>query len=411
MRPKPFRRSILQSNAADLGPPAPFTTSELRERRSAMLAAAAEAGADTVVAYGANRSGSAVPWLTTWPVTREAVVVLTTDHLARLLVGFPNHVPDARRTLDAAGLGDEVGVIDSSAAASTVEALARGTRSRRVGLVGAVPRAVREAITGQVREVVSLDDAYTRLRMTKSAEELTWLEYAADLTDRGAAALLDAAGHGATERELVAAAENAYRPAGGAHHICYVAVTTMDSPDRCAPAQWPTDRRIAPGSVVVFELSAGWGQDHPAQLLRTATVGAPPTSLYAHLHEVAESVRDDLFARIRPGVAPAELLSSLNQVHDAGLTTVDDLVHGLGGGYLPPVLSGRNPRPTGLHAEPLRPGMTLVVQPNVCTPDLAAGVQTGEMVVVTETGCRSLHHFPRGLLQLPGSFVPLREAQ
>jgi hypothetical protein len=41
--------------------------------------------------------------------------------------------------------------------------------------------------------------------------------------------------------------------------------------------------------------------------------------------------------------------------------------------------------------------MTVVVQPNVVTSDHRAGVQTGELLLVTGTGCERLHAFPRGL--------------
>jgi Xaa-Pro aminopeptidase len=172
----------------------------------------------------------------------------------------------------------------------------------------------------------------------------------------------------------------------------------MAAPDRCAPAQWPTDRRLAAGSAVVFELSTAWGQDYPGQLLRTVTVEAEPTPLYRELHELADATLDAVVARLRPGVLPAELLAAADPVLDAGFTTLDDLVHGFGGGYLPPVLSHRGPA-TGPHAEPLREGMTVVVQPNVVTPDLTAGVQTGELVEITADGARSLHAFPRGILR------------
>ncbi|MEO3872811.1 M24 family metallopeptidase [Nonomuraea sp. B12E4] len=382
-------------------PPAPFSTGELRSRRALMRATAAAQGAEVVLAYGANRTGSAIPWLTGWPVTREALLLLPQEGAGRLLVGFHNHVPDARRTVHDAGLGDEVDPIGDDPAQATLRELRRLGPACRVGLVGPVPAWVREAVGAWARAVVVLDEPYIRLRMVKSDEELRWLEHAAALTDLAASALLEAAGRGADEREMVAAAEHAYRPAGGTHHICYVTTTSMSAPDRCVPAQWPGERRARPGSVVLFELSAGWGPDHPAQLLRTAVVGAEPTALYRRLHGVAETVRDEVLGRLRAGVLPAELLASLAGVRAEGLTTVDDLVHGLGGGYLPPVLSGRDLTPRGLHAEPLRAGTTLVVQPNICTPDFRAGVQTGEMVVVTDTGHRSLHRFPPGLLTLP----------
>ncbi|MCZ7563369.1 MAG: hypothetical protein M5U08_05725 [Burkholderiales bacterium] len=45
----------------------------------------------------------------------------------------------------------------------------------------------------------------------------------------------------------------------------------------------------------------------------------------------------------------------------------------------------------------LAAGMTLVVQPNVVTPDQRAGVQVGELVLVTDAGADRLHALPRGL--------------
>jgi hypothetical protein len=38
----------------------------------------------------------------------------------------------------------------------------------------------------------------------------------------------------------------------------------------------------------------------------------------------------------------------------------------------------------------------VVIQPNVVTKDHKAGVQTGEMVLVTETGIERMHAVPRG---------------
>ena len=41
----------------------------------------------------------------------------------------------------------------------------------------------------------------------------------------------------------------------------------------------------------------------------------------------------------------------------------------------------------------------MVVQPNVITRDRTAGVQVGELVRVTRTGCETLHTTPRGLFR------------
>ena len=47
-------------------------------------------------------------------------------------------------------------------------------------------------------------------------------------------------------------------------------------------------------------------------------------------------------------------------------------------------------------------GMTVVLQPNVITPDERAGVQTGELMLVTDSGCVPLHGYPRGFARIGG---------
>ena len=84
-------------------------------------------------------------------------------------------------------------------------------------------------------------------------------------------------------------------------------------------------------------------------------------------------------------------------IEQAGFTIIDDLLHGYGGGYLPPVL-GCKSRPAGpVPQEPFRAGQTVVIQPNVVTRDGKAGVQTGEMVVIREERHRAAAHDPARL--------------
>ena len=76
------------------------------------------------------------------------------------------------------------------------------------------------------------------------------------------------------------------------------------------------------------------------------------------------------------------------------------LLHGYGGGYLPPILGSRSRPSAQVPNEPFRAGMTVVVQPNVVTPDGKAGVQTGEMVLITATGIETFHAVPRGFVRV-----------
>lgn len=380
-----------------LGYPA-FSGPEMGRRRRALRTVLAEAEVEHAVLYGAQRAGSSVQWLTRWPVTREAVAVHTPDTQDVLLVQFFNHVPNARRmAVEAqvrwAGPSTTDGVI--------AELRARGSGARtRVGVVGPLPYRLHATMVEVFGHVVDLNPAYTRLRMVKSSEEVAWLRQAAELTDRSCAAMLAAARPGATEHDLVAAVHGAYLPLGGTAHIHYFSVTSMERPEQCVPSQWPSNRRIEAGDVLSCELSASYGVDYPGQLLRTVAIGTEPTSLYRELHEVADAALSRIESVLAPGARPVDVVTAARVIEDAGFSTVDDLVHGLGGGYLPPVFGSRSRTLEPLPELAFEAGMTVVVQPNVTTGDGRAGVQTGELLHVTETGCERLHAFARGLAQV-----------
>jgi Xaa-Pro dipeptidase len=374
-----------------------FSAAEMRRRREDFRAELSRRDLPFAFVYGANRSGSAVSWLTGWPVTREALLIVGPGEADDvLLVSFYNHLPQARRQSQV-----RVEWAGQNAITTALEQLhSGGGRPARVGVVGPLPFWHYRALAGQVAEVVDLNPAYTAMRLVKSEEEMAALRKAAALTDAAVRALERGLREGATEHELVAEIERSYVAAGGMHHIHYLGVTQMDSPSLCVPAQWPTWRRIRRGDVVTCEISVAVAPEYAGQLLRTFTVGAAPTPLYARLHAVAEDAFDMIRERLVPGTHARELAAAGAVIETAGCTAVDDLVHGFGGGYLPPVIDGPD-RPLGSVPDlVLAAGMTVVVQPNVVTRDLDAGVQTGELMLVTDGGAQRLHDYPYGLHQV-----------
>jgi Xaa-Pro aminopeptidase len=177
----------------------------------------------------------------------------------------------------------------------------------------------------------------------------------------------------------------------------------MAQPCLCVPAQWPSSRRLAAGDTLMCEVSASY-HGYPGQVLRTFAIAADPAPLYTDLHGIAQAAFDAVSARLAPGMTARDLTAAAARiVLGAGYTICDDLMHGFGGGYLPPVVSR-----AGLEEARRGPdftfaaGMTVVIQPNVITRDELAGVQTGELMLVTEAGCESLHHYPRGCARIGG---------
>lgn len=178
---------------------------------------------------------------------------------------------------------------------------ARGGLPGRIGLAGALPFDQYRLLAGQVPEVVDLNAACAALRLVKSGEEVTALRRGAALSDAAIAALAGALRSGATDHEVLAATQQAYTAQGGLHHICYLGITAMDEPALAVPAQWPTGRVIRPGDVITCEISAAAAPEFAGQVLRTFTVGAPPTALYADLHAVATAAFDAITATLIPG--------------------------------------------------------------------------------------------------------------
>ena len=371
----------------------------MARRWAALEGVLADRGADACLVYGAERAGTAVPWLTGWPVTREAALAVRAGEPGVMFVCYDNHLPNAR----AMARRVEVRPGGGSALAAALEWL-RGwpARPRRLGVIGAVPARSWAALAGVAVDVAFLDGEYAGLRQVKSAEEIDWLRRGAAMSDDAVRALAGAARPGMTEAECHATLERAYIAAGGLTHIHYLGVTPMAQPSLCVPAQWASSRPLAAGDALSCEISASY-HGYPGQVLRTFAIAADPLPRYRDMHDVAEAAFGAVTALLRPGVTASELTeTAAGIILGAGYTIYDDLMHGYGGGYLPPVVprAGLESRraPDFTFAE----GMTVVIQPNVITPDEQAGVQTGELMLVTDSGCESLHRCPPGFARIGG---------
>jgi len=373
-----------------------FSAAEIARRRAALESVMAERDVGHLLIYGAQRAGGGVQWLTQWPVTTEAAVIASPGRRDVMFVQFHNHVPQAKLLAEET----EVRWGGASTMVSVAAELAkRGARNQRLGVMGPLSFASARALEASCAGLVDLGRDFVRLRLVKSDEELDWFRLGAALTDAGMHALQAALRPGVTEHQLADAIERAYVAHGGSSVIHYLGITSMADPAVRVPRQFTSGRVVRKGDFAMAELTAAF-RDYGGQLLRSFTVGAPPSPLYRELHRVAEAALQGITSILRPGVTMQEIVDAAAVIEEAGFTTCDDLVHGYGGGYLPPVL-GSSSRPAGpLPDMTLEKNMMVVVQPNVVTRDERAGVQTGELFRITADGCESLQRFPRGLQEL-----------
>jgi Xaa-Pro dipeptidase len=373
-----------------------FSDAEMARRRAAIAELLAEADVDHLVFCGANRFGSAVQWLTGWPVTAEAVGVFTPGRPDVLLVQHINHVPLARRLAAPA----EVAWGGGSSIAAAIGALERrAAKHGRVGVVGPMTFEQHAVLAARFGTIANLNRRYVHLRQVKSAEELDWMRIGAALTDRGMIALRDGLRPGLSERDLADLVERSYVALGGTNVIHYFGVTSMAAPNLGVPTQFVANRKVERGDIVFAEISAAFWE-HPGQVLRSFAVDDDPPPLYRDLHAAADAAFDAVAAFLKAGALPRQVIDAADAIEAAGFTIIDDLLHGYGGGYLPPVLGSRSRPSAHVPDEPFRAGMTVVIQPNVVTQDGNAGVQTGEMVLITETGIEKMHAMPRGFVRV-----------
>jgi Xaa-Pro aminopeptidase len=369
-----------------------FSPAEMQRRRDAFAEAMGEAGVKHLLFSGGDRKGSATQWLTGWPTSNGHFVIHTPGEQDALFVKNPNNAPLARI------LAPETAVswgAEGSTKLAMQELAKRGAKGGRVGVIGSYGHSLHERLMKEGMEPVDMGAAYTRMRLVKSAEELDWLRIGCALTDLAVEALERHLAPGLTEHDLSDIIERAYVPFGGINQIHYTGVTSMREPDCCVPSQLARNRKVRAGDVAFTEIAVSFWS-YPGQLQRTIALGEP-APLFTELHAVADQAYAAIVGVLRAGAHVEEVLDAASCIARSGFTISDDLLHGYGGGgYLPPVLGTRERPSASVPDFTFAENMTIVVQPSVITKDGRAGVQTGELLLITKTGTERLHSAPEG---------------
>ena len=385
-----------------------FSPREMARRYALTRGLLDDRGLEGLVIFGnsgVNRHNHANGfWLSQWQDVHHAYLVVPRHDDAALYVGLANHVPNARELSDVPVI--EWGGYDAGETiANRLRAV--GVERGRVGLVG-VDATWNVGMPWQhylrLREllpVVELVDAtadYAALRRIKSAEEIERLRGAAALSDLAVRTLVDVAKPGMAETELVALVEESYRRRGGTTRITFLRSMPMDAPNGCVPAQNPSERRLESGDVIITEFSASLC-GYSGQVHRPVFVGAEPTGEWLRMFAVAKEAYERVGRGMTPGSTEGDAIRNASVIGAAGYSIYDDLIHGYGTDYGPPLVDRSCVRYWRNGVEPPRGrtverGMTIVIQPNPITLDERMGLQLGALTVVTDAGAESLHTLP-----------------
>lgn len=372
-----------------------YRPEEMERRHRFVDEVAARHGLDAVVVGGATGPlETAVQYFTNWPSQVQSYVVFRTGEAPVLLVRLWNHLPDAERiaVIEDVRYGGDT----PADQVDTLVTLLGG--ARRVGLIGVVPHGdlLRLLDARPELDLVECDADYREFRLVKSPEEMVYVRIASRMNDAAVAALAASLRPGVNECEVAEIVESVYLRHRAWNLIHFSLSTPMERPDRFVPHQYHPDRVMQAGDVFVTEISTTfWG--YAGQILRTFTIGAPPNERYRRLHDVALDVYHGITDGLGPGSTVGGILDVADRIEDEGLGIWDDLVHGFGGAYLPPIVRTRASR-GATHPDGFRypEGALVVVQPNVI--DGEAGVQVGNSMWLTAEGPDVTQRYPTELV-------------
>ncbi|HZD57528.1 MAG TPA: M24 family metallopeptidase [Anaerolineales bacterium] len=369
-----------------------FSEGEYTRRYQAVRQLLAGQQIDGLVVYGNREQGAMLHYLANFTPRWESFLLFPAQGQPVLFVQLFNHLPDARRI---SVVADTRWGGSDSAEQLALEIRERTLDAARLGLSGAVPYQKYAALRRALPDVewCDLTGDLTRLRWIKSPEEIQRMRDAAALTDLAMKALAEGISPGMQEKDLPGVMQAALRSIGGQLELCYLASTSMSDPSVCVPAQNPSCRVLQSGDVVITEIGAGQG-GYAGQIHRPLTVKASPSKEYRQLFDVAAEAYHRIVEVIRPGASEQDVLDAAEIIHEKGYTIYDDLVHGFGGGYLPPVLRTRQTVHGPVEPFEFQENMCIVVQPNVITRDERMGLQLGQLHRVTRDGLEPLQSYP-----------------
>jgi Xaa-Pro aminopeptidase len=368
-----------------------FSDAELERRHQAFYKLMEQEGLDAALIYGSGRYASDIYWLSDWPSSREAYLLMQTGKEPVILMQLFNHYPMGRvmswiKDLRWAGANTTNSVVDLFAE--------RGLASKKIGLVGAISYQVYNQLREKYPDAtfVDLGAKLRMMRTIKSAEEIERIHTASKLTDQSIQALAEGLRAGLREDEIPALIEPVYLKAGGYAGIHFISSMPMRAPDFPVPSQFHSNRKLQKGDALISEISGAYS-GYSGQIHRTFSIGEGPTPEWQRMHDAAMEAFDVLAKVIKDGATTTEAEEAAEIIHRRGFSTYDDLVHGVN--QYPPIFQTKTRKRHDSREIIFRENMVIVIQPNLMTYDEKIGLQFGETLVVKKNGCESLNAYPR----------------
>jgi Xaa-Pro dipeptidase len=368
-----------------------FSDQELKTRHQAVYRLMEQEGVDALLLYGTGRYASDIYWLSDWPSSREAYLLMQTGKEPVILMQLFNHFPMAR----VMSWIKDVRWAGANTNRSVTELIGeRGLEAKKIGLAGSIGFQLYNSLREKYPNAnfVDLGGKLRRMRTIKSPEEVQRIHVASKLTDQSIEALARELKPGMREDEIPAIIEPVYLKQGGYAGIHFMSSMPMREPDFPVPSQFHSNRKLQKGDCLITEISGAYS-GYSGQIHRTFSIGEGPTPEWRKMHDAAMEAFEVLSRVIKDGATTTEAEEAAEIIHERGYSTYDDLVHGVN--QYPPIFQTKTRKRHESRELVFRENMVIVIQPNLMTYDEKMGLQFGETLVVKKNGCESLNAFPR----------------
>ena len=242
----------------------------------------------------------------------------------------------------------------------------------------------------KIKKWIPLGTALNDLRLIKTDEEVIFMEKASEIADEAFKGLLRTIKPGMTELEGAAELEYRMKRLGAAD----VSFPTIFAAGRHSsmPHAVPNDYKIQNGDFITIDFGCKYN-GYCSDTTRTIVLGEA-SKKQKEIYEIVLRAHKNALKSICPGVTGAQVdAAARNVITDEGYGKYFGHATGHGVGLY-------------IHEEPrfapnvktvYKKGMTGTVEPGIYLPG-EFGVRIEDMIIVTDTGCRSFTKLPKELI-------------
>jgi Xaa-Pro dipeptidase len=245
-------------------------------------------------------------------------------------------------------------------------------------------------------EFVLLPDIFHELWYIKSDEEIEVMRLAGSICDEALEAIRRYAKPGTKEYELKAEAAYVIHKRDADFNFIILGSTSMYNPAQVFGNPRPSARVLREGDILLNEIAVEY-RGLQVQIGSPICVGRPTPRVEEFWKKIAKPGYEYMELSMKPETTLDEISKMGRWYRDHGSQSRPILLHGLG-------VSSERPECylDKIVAEPyeliLKPGMTLMLEPDAITPEGDLGLFVGRSYVITKTGHEKLTRTPIELM-------------